>query len=105
MLESFATLLPLLSRTKLTFYIQGVKSLAASFAKALMARTTEVGGRTLVYGAAAGDESYGQYMSECVVKEPSAFVRSKEGARAQERVHKELIGILETIQPGIANNI
>ncbi|KAH8742915.1 hypothetical protein F5883DRAFT_634513 [Diaporthe sp. PMI_573] len=69
---------------KLTIYIQGVKSLAASFAKALMARTTEVGGRTL---------------------EPSAFVRSKEGARAQERVHKELIGILETIQPGIANNI
>ncbi|KAL6402706.1 hypothetical protein AUP68_14039 [Ilyonectria robusta] len=70
-----------------------------------MARTTEVGGRTLVHSADAGEESHGQYMSGCRVKEPSAFVRSKEGAEVQERVHKELIGILETIQPGVTNKI
>ena len=76
-----------------------------TIAKALIARTTEVGGRTLVHSAAAGDESHGQYMSECRVKEPSKFVRSREGLAAQERVHKELMAILEAIQPGITNNI
>ena len=76
-----------------------------TFAKAMLARTTEVGGRTLVHSAVAGEESHGQYMSECKVKEPSSFVRSKEGAAAQERVHKELMDILESIQPGVTNNI
>ena len=64
-----------------------------------------MGGRTLVFSAAAGEESHGQYMSECEIKEPSEFVRSKEGAKVQERVHSELMGILETIQPGITNYI
>ena len=76
-----------------------------TFAKALIARTTEVGGRTLVHSCAAGPESDGQYMSECKVKEPSAFVRSQEGAEVQARVHKELMTILENIQPGVTSNI
>lgn len=87
---------------------RGVKGLAGyllTIAKALIARTTEVGGRTLVHSAAAGIESHGQYMSECKVKAPSAFVTSREGAKVQERIHKELMAILETIQPGITNNI
>lgn len=75
------------------------------FAKTLIARTTEVGGRTLVHSAAAGDESHGQYMSECKVKEPSMFVRSRDGVKSQERVHSELMAILESIQPGITQNI
>lgn len=74
-------------------------------AKALMARTTEVGSRTLVHSAAAGQESHGKYMSECKVKAPSAFVRSKEGEEAGRRVHLELLEILENIQPGVTKNI
>ncbi|KAH7118517.1 hypothetical protein EDB81DRAFT_667994, partial [Dactylonectria macrodidyma] len=86
--------------------VKGVAGTILTVAKALMARTTEVGGRTLVHSTAAGEESHGQYMSACRVKEPSAFViRSKEGVEVQERVHKELKGILETIQPGITNKI
>lgn len=84
---------------------QGVASYVLTIAKALIARTTEVGGRTLVHSAAAGGESHGQYMSECKVKEPSTFVRSEEGTIAQKRVHKELMDILESIQPGITQNI
>ncbi|KAL6411077.1 hypothetical protein AUP68_07516 [Ilyonectria robusta] len=83
----------------------GVAGTILTVAKALMARTTEVGGRTLVHSTAAGEESHGQYMSGCRVKEPRAFVRSKEGVEVQERVHKELKGILETIEPGITNKI
>lgn len=85
--------------------LKGILSYVMTFAKAIMARSTEVGSRTIVHSAAAGVESHGQYMSECRVKEPSTFVRSDEGAKTQERVHEELMGILERIQPGISNNI
>ena len=85
--------------------LQGMAGHVLTVAKVLIARTTEVGGRTLVHSAAAGDESHGQYMSECKVKEPSKFVRSREGALAQKRVHQELMDILDSIQPGITNNI
>jgi retinol dehydrogenase-12 len=85
--------------------LQGMAGYILMMAKAVLARTTEVGGRTLVHSAAAGAESHGQYMSETKVKEPSAFVRSKDGVAAQERVHTELMAILENIQPGITKNI
>ena len=73
--------------------------------KRLIARTTEVGSRTLVAAAAAGEETHGQYMADCEVKEPSQYVRSPEGHTAQMRVYKELIDILENINPGIKANI
>jgi NAD(P)-dependent dehydrogenase (short-subunit alcohol dehydrogenase family) len=34
-------------------------------------RSTEVGSRTLIHGAFAGDESHGKYLSECVTKDHS----------------------------------
>lgn len=71
----------------------------------LLARTTEVGSRTLVASALAGPETHGQYMSDCKVEEPSKFVRSEEGRKTQERVWKELSAKLEEIQPGILANI
>ena len=74
-------------------------------AKALMARTTEVGGRTLVHRAATREKSCRQYMSGCRVKELSAFVRSKEGVEVQGHVHKEWMRIVETIHPGSTNKI
>ena len=36
--------------------------------KALLARTTEAGSRVLVYGAQAGQETHGQYVSNCRVE-------------------------------------
>lgn len=66
-----------------------------------IARTTEVGSRTLFAGAVAGEESNGKYMHDCKVFDPSAFVRSDEGMRTQKEVYKQLMTILEKIQPGI----
>ncbi|EPE34833.1 NAD(P)-binding Rossmann-fold containing protein [Glarea lozoyensis ATCC 20868] len=71
----------------------------------LVARKTEVGSRTLVFAAAANEDSHGEYMCDCVVTPPSKFVRSEEGKKSQERVWTELVGILEGIQPGITKNI
>ena len=64
-------------------------------------REAEEGARTLVHGIVAGKESHGQYLSECTVKEPSAFVRSKDGAVAQKKVWAEVAAKLEEIRPGV----
>jgi retinol dehydrogenase-12 len=43
-----------------TYYAMLVKVL-----KALLARTAEEGGRTLVHAAEGGDETHGQYLDDC----------------------------------------
>ncbi|MCJ1465663.1 hypothetical protein MMC07_004282 [Pseudocyphellaria aurata] len=75
------------------------------FTKLIFARTTEVGSRTLVTGATAGTDCHGQYMGSCQIEEPSAFVRSEEGARTQKRVYDQLSQKLEKIHPGIMANV
>ncbi|KAJ5915383.1 hypothetical protein N7466_011316 [Penicillium verhagenii] len=96
---------PGLCHSELDKEIKGLTGFVITVAKALIARSTEVGGRTLVHSAAAGIDSHGQYMSECKVKESSKFVRSNEGASVQQRVHNELMRVLEEIQPGVTSNI
>ncbi|KAM0205309.1 hypothetical protein ACHAQI_009294 [Fusarium lateritium] len=96
---------PGLCESELDKDVEGLPRYLLKLAKSLVARKTEVGARTLVHSAAAGEQSHGQYMSECRVREPSSFVKSKEGAETQARVHKELMLILENIQPGITQNI
>jgi NAD(P)-dependent dehydrogenase (short-subunit alcohol dehydrogenase family) len=71
----------------------------------LLARTTEIGSRTLFAGAVAGEESHGMYMSECKVKQPSAFVSSEDGAKSQKKVYEQLLNILEGVVPGISKII
>ncbi|KAG0646606.1 Short chain dehydrogenase atnD [Hyphodiscus hymeniophilus] len=73
--------------------------------KKLIGRTSEVGSRTLVAAACAGDETHGTYMMDCQVGEVSAWVRSDKGKETQDRVYNELLGVLEGIEPGITKNI
>lgn len=73
--------------------------------KKLIGRTTEMGSRTLVAAACAGDESHGMYMTDCTVGEVSPWVRSEKGKETQKRVYEELMGVLEGIEPGVAKNI
>ena len=96
---------PGLCHSSLARDVKGFRAYMFMLMKFLLARTTEVGSRTLVAAAEAGRESHGQYMSGCVVTEPSPFVRSPEGGKTQERVYTELMALLEKIQPGISSNI
>lgn len=77
------------------------------FLKLVCARSTEVGSRTLMAGAAAGKESHGAYMSDGKVANEllSPFVTSEEGAQAQKKVWRELGELLEKIVPGIMRTI
>lgn len=74
--------------------------------KQVLARSTEMGSRTLVAGAAGGPESHGAYMTDGKVANEalSSFVRSAEGEKTQKRLWDELIAILEDVQPGVVQN-
>lgn len=68
----------------------------------LLARTTEVGSRTLVHaGITAGQDSHGEFLSDCSVTTPAKIVTNEGGIGLEERVWQELSGKLEQIQPGV----
>ena len=75
--------------------------------KLVLARSTEVGSRTMVAGATAGLESHGAYMtdSHADTMTLSPFVRSDEGRRAREKLWAELSTILENVRLGVMQNI
>lgn len=98
------------------------KGVVVSVLKFLLARTTEVGSRTLVAAVTAGHETHGQYMSDSVITpyvtlitriiqivdyliRPSPFVLSEDGAKTQQRIYDEVNNQLEAIQPGIVANV
>lgn len=70
----------------------------------LLARSAEEGSRTLVHATVQGPDTHGQFLSNCEIGFPSPFVLSPEGSKAQDRVWKELVAKLETIQPGVTKN-
>ena len=69
----------------------------------VLARTPEVGARTLVYGASAGSESHGQYVPDCKITQTAGLTVGKEGSELQSRVWKELKQKLEGIRPGVTS--
>lgn len=64
-----------------------------------------MGSRELVHAAAAGPETHGKWLDSHEIREPSPFVRSKEGELLQTRVYEELMAILEKVEPAITKNI
>jgi len=99
------TLTPGLCESQLMRHASFLLAIGAKIGKALLARNSEVGSRTLVSAALAGEDTHGEYMADCKIAQASAFVRSDEGAQVQKRVYDELMAILEGIQPGITKNI
>ncbi|KAG4440825.1 hypothetical protein IFR05_003697 [Cadophora sp. M221] len=79
-------------------------NLRVGIMKFFLARTTEVGSRTLVNGAGAGRESHGIYLSECALGETATIVRNEEGRKVQKRLWGELVVKLEMIVPGVTGN-
>lgn len=73
--------------------------------KFFLARSTEFGSRNLVHAASLGPESHGQYVSNCVVAQPSRYVLSQEGWKDQQRVWDELTAKLEGIHKGVTSNL
>ncbi|KAH7313644.1 hypothetical protein B0I35DRAFT_452053 [Stachybotrys elegans] len=75
--------------------------------RATGARTPEVGSRVIVSGLVMGDESHGKLISGSKIKEhwqPTWFSNA-EGQQLQKDIWKELVDILETVQPGCISQL
>jgi NAD(P)-dependent dehydrogenase (short-subunit alcohol dehydrogenase family) len=80
---------------------------ALTLLKFFLARSTELGSRTLVAAAAAPPAAHGKYMTDALVDDAalSPFVKSPDGAKAATKVWTQLAAILEQIQPGVTKNL
>lgn len=73
--------------------------------KAILARSTEVGSRTLVHAGLAGSETHGKYLSDAKITACAPLVEGQEGPELQRRVWEELAAKLEEIVPGVTKNL
>ncbi|KAH6856886.1 hypothetical protein B0I37DRAFT_368727 [Chaetomium sp. MPI-CAGE-AT-0009] len=80
-------------------------SLALRAMEKLLARTTEEGSRALYHGLFAGEESNGQYLTNCHVETPACHVTNEWGQRMQKKFFDDLLATLEEMQPGVSSNI
>ena len=73
----------------------------------LLARTQDVGGRTVAMGLVAGNESAGKYMHDAVVDEQalSSYAKSPEGEAMGKRLWAELREVFEKVRPGITDDL
>ncbi|KAI9801755.1 MAG: hypothetical protein M1825_003127 [Sarcosagium campestre] len=99
------TLNPGFCRSNIMREAKGAFKVYLAGLRSLLARSTEVGSRTLVAGIVAGPESHGEYMHDCVVGEVGVNVSDTKGQQLQKRVWQEASQQLESIQPGILQNI
>jgi NAD(P)-dependent dehydrogenase (short-subunit alcohol dehydrogenase family) len=93
---------PGLCHSGLSREAKGVQKVAFAVTKALLARSTERGGRTLVDGGVQGPDSNGHYLEDCKIAEPSDVVT--QNPDVQDRLWVELKAKLEAIQPGVTAN-
>ena len=75
------------------------------FIRLLLARSTEVGARTLVYGACAGPSSHGEMMSDGENQRVEAWIYSDMGKKAQLKLFEQTMKILEQRKPGIGASV
>ena len=75
--------------------------------RAMMARSAEVGSRTVLHGLVAGEESHGKLLSGCKIKEywVPGWVSNAEGQRLQKGIWNELVERLEDVQPGCISQL
>ncbi|KAK4992042.1 hypothetical protein LTR50_001438 [Elasticomyces elasticus] len=79
-----------------------VQRLGIGIGTALMARTTEVGSRTLVHGVSSdvSEEAHGAFLMDCRVFPNGTNVDSERGQNLQKLWTQELFERLELIEPG-----
>ena len=73
--------------------------------RVLLGRSTEVGSRTLVYGACAGPDSHGEYMSDGKNQEIEGWIYSDMGKKAQTKAFEQTMRALEARKPGIGADV
>ncbi|KAF4467705.1 enoyl- hydratase isomerase [Fusarium albosuccineum] len=80
-------------------------NLIFQLALAVLSRSAEMGSRTLVAAALAGEETHGGFMSDAKVHPVPKIMQGEEGEKLSKRVWEELLEILEGIEVGVTKNI
>ncbi|KAI9881577.1 MAG: hypothetical protein M1830_000141 [Pleopsidium flavum] len=85
--------------------ISWIQKLVMNTMVAMIARTTEVGSRTILHAAKPdiGNEAHGAFLMDCKVAPNGDNVESEEGKKMQEKFTQELFATLEKISPGVTN--
>ncbi|KAJ7664768.1 hypothetical protein B0H17DRAFT_1091568 [Mycena rosella] len=89
--------------------LSGVQALIMRLMHRIFAFTAEEGARQLVFGAVGLPESLdklrGQYINQSRTEEPSDFVISAEGQKAQDRIWDELVETLGKVDPRVLTTV
>lgn len=96
---------PGLCRTQLFRQLPLPVRLFMNLACALAGREPEMGSRTLMMAALAGDDTHGQWMTDCKMHRWPAVMLGEDGERVTDQFWGELVEVLEGIQPGVTANI
>lgn len=71
----------------------------------MIGRTTEVGSRTLVLGAAAGPTSHGEYLSDGENQAVESWIYTDVGKAVQRKVFEQTMKVLELRKPGVGHAV
>lgn len=72
---------------------------------AVFGRSAEMGSRTLVAAALAGDDSHGRWMANCRPQTWPAAMVGDEAEAVMDRLWAELGAELDAIEPGVMDNV
>lgn len=75
--------------------------------RAMMARTAEVGSRTILHGLLVGEEGHGKLLSGCKIKEfwVPVWLANEDGQKLQKGIWDELVSRLESVHPGCISRL
>lgn len=96
---------PGLCKTQLFRQIPFPVSLVMNLALTTVGRNAEMGSRTLMAAAFAGPETHGRWMCDCEVRQFPALMLGEEGERVMDKLWRELLDVLEGIEPGVTAHI
>ncbi|KPM41649.1 hypothetical protein AK830_g4882 [Neonectria ditissima] len=80
-------------------------NMAVKLVNVLLGRTAEMGSRTLVAAALAGEETHANWMSDCRLYVWPGSMEGDEGEKLTSRVWDELVVILEGVEPNLRSMI
>ncbi|TLD32348.1 short chain dehydrogenase [Venturia nashicola] len=90
-------------KSELQRYATPLRYLLVKLGGFFVARSTEVGSRTLLAGAASGEETNGKYMSNCVIAKPVAWIDTEHGLQVGKKAWVDLLQVLESIQQDVTS--
>lgn len=96
---------PGLCRTELMRDIPVLLQIVGWVFMRILARSGEVGSRTLVLAASAPASTHGKFMSNGEIEKVEPWIYTDMGKKVQKKVYEETMAILRTRKAGLGNDL